>query len=358
MKKPMHVLVAAFLLSIVSAGCYTQLASRESSRDDNDNEEAYVSSDTSGTQANCGYFGDDDYRQHRYSLSFNYYHPGRWAYYDGFYDPWIGDTWYWSMGWRPYVLYPYPTWYPYGSYYGNNYYGGYYNGGWSHGTFADGGRGVPNRPRFVGTTRGDDMRGLRARVPLASPSTLTQGNARRASGIRTRTPIVMPPTSAQSTATGASGIRTRGSLGEQGVSSASEQAQPANTRGSRTRRNDVPWWERAKQLERNTVQNRAVTTQPATEQPAVNTGRQRRVEQTQGSNTGTTRGTGNQVKREQRERNSRDQGTRQHVSPSSQQSQPRSSPPASNGGGGRERSGGSSSNSGSSSGGGTRQRER
>jgi uncharacterized membrane protein YgcG len=339
MKSTMKVICAAFLLSMVSAGCYTQLATREGAGGAVEDEETYASSDTSTTAVNNAYFGDDDYRYHRFNLSFNYYHPGRWAYYDGVYDPWFDDPWFWPMGWRPYVLYPYPTWYPYGSMYGNDHYWGYHNQGWSNGAMAGGGRGMPSRPRSIGTTRGDDPRGLRTRTPFVTPSASAGG----------------------ATAPG-SGIRTRGTVDEPRQPSAAEPGRSTTTSGTRTRGNDVPWWERTKQQDTKAGQNQNVTTQAPAQQPAASSGRQRRVQQAPNTNPNNRpNSTPGASDRSKRTRNDGGQTRSQPQQVSPPQSQPRSAPPASSGG--RERSGGSSSggsssNSGSSSGSGTRQRER
>ena len=143
MKSKIGLIAAAFLVSLISAGCYTQFATRDGSRD-RDDEQSYASTDTSDTGTDSQFFGDDEYRHMRYNMSFSYYHPGRWAYntgwgydpyYNGIYDPWYSDSWYWPYGWRSYLLYPYPTWTAYGAYYGHHY-GGYYpgshGGGWNH----------------------------------------------------------------------------------------------------------------------------------------------------------------------------------------------------------------------------------
>lgn len=354
MKYSMHVIAAAFILSLLSAGCYTQLASRGDSRDQYEDEEEYAGSDTSGASdinVNNYYFGDDEYRHNRFNLSFGYYHPGRWSYYSPIYDPWFDDPWYWPMGWRPYVMYPYPTWSPYGSYYGNDYYWGYYNhphhDSWYSGTVGEGGRGVPNRPRLVGTTRGDEPRGIRSRTPLVTPSG-----------------------SVTTTGSAAPGIRTRATSEESRQPSVGQPAGNTGTTTTRTRGNDTPWWERAKQEAKSSSQTEAATTRGTSQQPAGTAGRRsRQVEQAPNSQsapgTSSTPAASESPKQGRRERKSDGQTRQQNVAPPSQQSQPRYSPPA-NSGGSRERSGGSSSGgsssgrsssgSGSSSGGSSRTR--
>jgi len=341
------------MLSLASAGCYTQLATRDSSRDD-ENEQQYAASDTTGSAAESPFFVYDDYRYMRYNMSFHYYHPGRWSYdvgayydpyYGGIYDPWYADTWYWPYGWRPYVMWPYPTWNAYGGYYGNHhggYYGGYYgghNGGGNHGGYTEGFNRAPLRQRTTGATRGTDSRGMR--TPYSGSSGASQVSGAVTPGIRTRGPEQQPATPQQNEAT-----RT------------------STTRG---RANETAWWERNRQQDASSTQTQSVPAQPTRTQPTQPAGNgERRTRQanqsgtqtqtTQGTSprTGTTAAPADHPRRERSSGTSNaGQGRTTQVAPSSQGRG--SSAPASSGGGGG-RSGGSSG--GSSSGGGSRQRER
>jgi hypothetical protein len=337
MKSTFTLIAAAFLLSLASTGCYTQLATREPSGDgEDDQQQQYTSSDTTGAGAESPFFVYDDYRYMRYNMTFSYYHPRRWSYdvgmydggiydpwYGGLYEPWYGDSWYWPYGWRPYVLYPYPTWNAYG-YYGNHH-GGSYGGGWNHGGFADGNGRAPMRTRTTGATRGNTQGGMVS--PNGSP---TAGSS-------------------------APSIRTRDNAGQQPVTT--RQAETPRTTTTRSRGNETPWWERSQQQSANASQTQAVTTQSTpraqSHQPAGNAERRNRTMNQSPNSTGRTGNSGSSGSSsgQRRERTSSGQGRTTQVAPSSQG---RGSAPASSGGGG-QRSGGSS---GGSSSGGSRGRER
>ncbi|MGE5314033.1 MAG: hypothetical protein ACM3Q4_04995 [Acidobacteriota bacterium] len=328
MKYKFMVTAAAFALAVLSAGCYTQLSTREPSDDRAyaDEEEYTQSSDTTdGTVINNYYFGDDAYRHARFRTSFHYYYPGGWGGYLSVYDPWFDDPWYWTVGWRPYVLYPYPTWYPgyYDPYYYNqwgyhHYYDPWYYPGWVGGVD----RGNPHRTRTAGMMRDNGRLRPNAGLPLASPASGTAAP---------------------------SGTRMRDNGAERGTVNAQPSRSGSTTR---TRGGDTPWWERVKQEDQRTQQSApASATQPGAERR-----RTRQTEQSPNSGTGSMEKGGQQQpqgttsdrpKRERRER-SGESGSRQ-VAP---QSHPHYAPPpsSSHGGGGRERSGGGSSSGGSSSG--------
>lgn len=341
MKFKLSLAACACALTFLFAGCYTEFATHEPSDDKGyaDDEGEYVTSDDTtdtGAASSDEYFSDDNYRHSRFSTSFGFYYPWRGGYYTTIYDPWFDDPWYWTDGWRPYVLYPYPTWYPYGPYYGHHYWG-YYSDPWYYGGggwySGGGGSGLPHRTRLTGTTRGDDRIGIRSRSPLVTPSGSVASPGANPTGVRTR------------------GGRTDEQRG--GVSSPS-----AGT--TRTRNGDTPWWERMNQDERRTRQ----VQQPQNGTEAQPERRRRQVEQAPSGGSaqpkqGTTPGTVNE--RPRRERRERSQSTER--SSGGRQSQPRYSPPSNNGGGGggRERSSGSApsgraSSGGSSSSGGSRTR--
>jgi hypothetical protein len=298
MKFKLFIAAGAFALAFLSSGCYTEFATHEPSGSGySEDDQGYVTSSSDSTDTSAvdnQYFGDDSYRHSRYQLSFGYYYP--WGYDVPIYNPWYDDPWYWPDMWRPYVLWPYPTWYPYGGYYGHHHYWGYYNDPWYNGGggyYGNGGSGAPHRTRLMGPTREASGAGIRQRTPIASPTLGTTG------GSGTTQPTV------------------------------------------RARGGDTPWWERKNQDERRTQQTRPTSAQAQTER------RQRQVGQAPGAS---TQRQGTATVRPRQERRERQQSAGQS---SGRQSQPRYAPPANNGGGGRERSSGGSAPSGRTSSGGS-----
>jgi hypothetical protein len=337
MKYKLVVAACACALTFLSAGCYTQLATREPAENESvDNEDTYASEPdtTSGAVVNNYYFGDDVYRHSRFQMAFGYYSPYTWGGYAGIYDPWFDDPWYWTYGWRPNVLYPYPTWYPYGGYYGHHYWGYYNTGGYYSGGGYAHGSAYPSRTRTMsGSSRGMEGYGIRSRAPGSYPT-----NA-----------IASPGTAGPQT-----GIRTRG------TSSDERNTVPTQaTTSTRTRGNDVPWWERVKQDEQRSQQSQpAASTQTQAQQ-----GRRTRQAASQASSTrqaAASQGTQSAAPARRQRSSGGGQangGRQQHAAPAQTQSHA-SPPPANNGGGGRS-GGGSQSGGGShSSGGSGKGRER
>ncbi|GEM_PF-2808615 len=123
------IFVGTFALSgLVLAGCYTEVATRDTGND----YPAYTESDTSvdgeNITINNHYYLDDDYRRSRFRLSFNYYYPS-------YHSSWIASYYYsyyndWYWGWRrpfyynDWCYHPNPYWYP--GYVWNPYYDPYY----------------------------------------------------------------------------------------------------------------------------------------------------------------------------------------------------------------------------------------
>ena len=138
MKLKLFVAAGACALTFVVAGCYTQLTRPEPSESRYVEQEENYSSPadtTDGTTVNNYYFSDDAYRHSRFQASFGYYYPYQWGYTSGIYNPWLDDPWYWSDGWRSNILWPYPTWNPYGGYYGCQYWGYYNHHNYNHGYY-------------------------------------------------------------------------------------------------------------------------------------------------------------------------------------------------------------------------------
>ncbi len=131
MKNLLKILLFGTLL--VLGGCYTQVALREPSDWDrgytqNDDEYGYYDEDTTNAQDSTGYY-DDYYSSPYYNpyrrYYFGYYPPSGFALSFGYYNPWYYDyyDWWWCgtcLTWNPW-------WYSYGyyGYYPYNYYGYY-----------------------------------------------------------------------------------------------------------------------------------------------------------------------------------------------------------------------------------------
>lgn len=238
--KKISAIVLIFVVSALLTGCYTHLATDELQSSDNDYAYSDTTQDDSGNVTiNNHYYLDDDYRQARFRLSFNYYYPS--------YSSWIGsyyhsyyDDWYWGFGWNPR---PYPTW---GNYYGyypyysswvyypypyypyrydswHPYYSPYWTWNSTTGYYPSAAQG---RVRTEGQTRdiNNGGRGERSQ-PIPSPKLGTPDAA------------VAPAAAAPST-------RTRS------VDVGTATGEVRSTR-SGSRRDETPWWERQQQEERS-----------------------------------------------------------------------------------------------------------
>ncbi|NUN69324.1 MAG: hypothetical protein HUU02_06390 [Bacteroidetes bacterium] len=177
------VLLFLSAISVMLAGCYTELATLEPS-----DRTVYYESDTvtegTATTINNHYYLDDEYRRSRLRVSFNYYYPSysSWIgsyYYSYFNDPYWGmyhrPYWYhdpFAYGWcgwpyydpwYPYPVVYYPVYYPYPVYYGGPV------------TVASGT--APSRPRTDGPTRdpGRDERDRPLATPVPTPVVTTNG---------------------------------------------------------------------------------------------------------------------------------------------------------------------------------------
>lgn len=231
-----HLLLAGFIF----AGCYTQIESvgNEGSDRRNGERDDYAYSDSTNNQDSGGtavdnYFNDDDYRSMRYRMSFHYYYPSRhlWTtsiwfdpWYDDFYAyPW--DPWYRPGLWYPTIAYPYPYWYPGWGYYPH--YGPMYGyGNWrGHNYPLYGSTIEPGRRRTTGSRRGDDA-GLRVRGGAVAPATNPADGAAPGSQ---------------------GGLRTRDIPGS--VAPATTDADRSSRRRTR---DQVPWWERARNSNQDT----------------------------------------------------------------------------------------------------------
>jgi hypothetical protein len=214
-----------FLFGVFLSGCYTQLVVDERS----DNDDSYVESDTTNDGKNISinnhYYLDDNYRQSRFRMSFNYYYPshGSWMadyYYSYFDDPYWGMNrpyYYnpWCYNPPPWAYNPFPYWYDDYYYYGysHHYPGGYYP--------VASGMYVP----------GNDNERIRR-----------GGSTRDPNAVRERNPIsVASPTGISKTETSAPRLREPVANGNP-----NDEAQPLS--GKRVRE-ETPWWERSKREE-------------------------------------------------------------------------------------------------------------
>jgi hypothetical protein len=210
-------IIPSFVFSIIVfsfTGCYTEFAAQE-----NNNDEYYANSDTTydesgNVEINNNYYLDDDYRQSRFRLSFNYYYPSyhhtSWLanYYYSYYDD---PSWGWGRPYRYYdpwgygCVYPYPVYDPWWPYYPPVvYYPIYY-------------------PVY-------DPYPVYANNPSNPPRIRNNGATRdpRDPSIRTR-PIESSPSPAQTVAVGATSTRIR----------ESSEARPVDKK-----RDEIPWWKR------------------------------------------------------------------------------------------------------------------
>lgn len=211
MKTVLKILSIAGLM-IVFTGCYTELATIE--RDDQivsyDSDTLY---DAGTTTINNHYYLDDEYRQSRLRLSFNYYYPSYSSRISAYYYSYFDDN-YWGMYHRP--SWYYDPWYSYNPYYGwcyypapvyynpwNSYYPyyGYYQPYYSSPVYANTSSNA-SRPRTGGATRDP--------VPENRP----------------RTNPMTPP-----------------SAGPAVTEGASAESRPVDAPRS-GRENETPWWER------------------------------------------------------------------------------------------------------------------
>ncbi|MDD8016811.1 MAG: hypothetical protein PHP42_00410 [Bacteroidota bacterium] len=319
--------VAAFG-GLIFSGCYTEVSTL-----DNDHQQyAYTDeSDTTVTDKdvtiNNNYYLDDDYRQSRFRLSFNYYYPTyqpSWiaGYYYSYYDDW-NFGWHQPFYYNDWCYNPHPYWYHswyYDPFYNPYPYYYYHTPGYAYAPPSN-----PGRIRNNGPSR-----------DAANPNGRTRSN-----------PSIPSPGTAVATTSPTPRVRE---------TARDNDAQPVTTR----RRAEVPWWERVNNEQQRTRDNEARNSGNA-----VRPGERQRVDSgpTQGTKSGDARQ--NNRRRESspaysppaRRNNSgdakpaeRQRGRReQSYSPPTQNRQPAYSPPPSNtggrgrggessGGGGRKRS--------------------
>jgi hypothetical protein len=183
MKKTGSWLVILFASILLIPGCYTQFATYE---DDRTDEESYTSTEPDTTVDESSrstiinnYYGDDSYRDWRYRFSFSYYYPSRQAFGIGWSDYYFDDYWFWRDFYGPYytVVYPYPYWYRPYWYYNTNLWWPYYGGGYSdpYYTSITKNRGERQDP---GVTRGNEGGGIgtgRNRETMPPPATTNPG---------------------------------------------------------------------------------------------------------------------------------------------------------------------------------------
>ncbi len=302
-----------FLAGVMWSGCYTEVATRSY---DGEYYDADVSSDTtvndSNVTINNNYYLDDNYRQSRFRLSFNYYYPSYYHssligsyYYSYFDDPYwgFGPRWsYFDYGYgciypRPYV---YDPWWPY--------YGGYYH----------------HYPIYY-------------QHPIYgyNPPTVDPGNRRRADGpsrdlpnVRERSRPIPTPTSPSPTVASTPRVR-ESSPRDEGTT----VAQP------RRSRDEVPWWKRNE----GTRNRESVNPPPAQNNPNKEARPAERKRENQRASVAPSRRNDapqQQARPAQRQRENRQPSY--SPPPQRSSSQPSYAPPASSGGGRSRSSEGSS----------------
>jgi len=179
MKSVLRLFVSAIVVFSL-AGCYTELATVERQESDiaYDSDTSY---DEGNTTINNHYYLDDDYRQSRLRVSFNYYYPTYSSWISSYYHSYFND-YYWGMSYRPSWYYdPFYTYYPpYGwCYYPSPYYHpwypyyppiAYYPGYYSMPVYANN-PATPNRPRTDGPTRDPQPEDRLRPIPGTTPTT-------------------------------------------------------------------------------------------------------------------------------------------------------------------------------------------
>lgn len=309
-----------FFSGIFFAGCYTEFAAADRSQQDDYTTDYSSDTTAAGDQSaiDNNYYLDDNFRQSRFRLSFNYYYPSYYPsvigsyYYSYFNDPYWG----WGPRWSYYdyggCIYPRPVVYdPWWPYY-PVYYPGYYHHYWgsSYG-YANPPVNTGNRKRADGPSHEYTSGADRSR-PIQSPAS---PNTAVASAPRTR------------------------------ESSPAREAVPAVR--NRRAQDEIPWWKR-----QESERARASSGEVRQTNPARSSGEARKDQQTRPAerqrrenvrmSNQPSLGTTPQQQEPKPAVRQRESSRQPSYSPPQRSSQPSYSPPPSSGNSGRSSSSGGS----------------